>query len=197
MLVKQCVLLAPPWLHLGSNWKRLDVFENFGAFLDSWVFFNVSGSNFTKDFFHGTICCTMVYTKIKEGRPPVSSRACASLQIRDRILICMPCKALVCGWRTFPNILPFFFCTCISYICHDLLRDLFTWWKAIWQCFFCQLFRSLGNLAPGKNPCRQRASGRTFGRTSGRTSGRRACRQRRRKKNHLIEAAPFGRLDQM
>ena len=26
---------------------------------------------------------------------------------------------------------------------------------------------------------------------------RRACRQRRRKKNHLIEAAPFGRLDQM
>ena len=24
-----------------------------------------------------------------------------------------------------------------------------------------------------------------------------ACRQRRRKKNHLIEAAPFGRLDQM
>ena len=39
--------------------------------------------------------------------------------------------------------------------------------------------------------------GRAFGRTSGRTSGRRACRQRRRKKNHLIEAAPFGRLDQM
>ena len=35
------------------------------------------------------------------------------------------------------------------------------------------------------------------GRSSGRTSGRRACRQRRRKKNHLIEAAPFGRLDQM
>ena len=62
-----------------------------------------------------------------------------------------------------------------------------------WQCFFCQLFRSLGNLAPDKNPCRQRASGWTFGRTS----GRRACRQRRRKKNHLIEAAPFGRLDQM
>ena len=30
-----------------------------------------------------------------------------------------------------------------------------------------------------------------------RTSGRRACRQRRRKKNHLIKAAPFGRLDQM
>ena len=26
---------------------------------------------------------------------------------------------------------------------------------------------------------------------------RRACRQWRRKKNHLIEAAPFGRLDQM
>ena len=26
---------------------------------------------------------------------------------------------------------------------------------------------------------------------------RRTCRQRRRKKNHLIEAAPFGRLDQM
>ena len=26
---------------------------------------------------------------------------------------------------------------------------------------------------------------------------RRACRQRRRKKNHVIEAAPFGRLDQM
>ena len=43
----------------------------------------------------------------------------------------------------------------------------------------------------------RRAFGRAFGRTSGRTSGRRACRQRRRKKNHLIEAAPFGRLDQM
>ena len=26
---------------------------------------------------------------------------------------------------------------------------------------------------------------------------RRACRQRGRNKNHLIEAAPFGRLDQM
>ena len=26
---------------------------------------------------------------------------------------------------------------------------------------------------------------------------RRACRQRRRKKDHLIEAAPFGRLDEM
>ena len=26
---------------------------------------------------------------------------------------------------------------------------------------------------------------------------RHACRQRRRKKNHLIEAAPFGRIDQM
>ena len=26
---------------------------------------------------------------------------------------------------------------------------------------------------------------------------RRVCRQRRRKKNHLIEAAPFGRLDQI
>ena len=26
---------------------------------------------------------------------------------------------------------------------------------------------------------------------------RRPCRQRRRKKKHLIEAAPFGRLDQM
>ena len=34
-------------------------------------------------------------------------------------------------------------------------------------------------------------------RAFGRTSGRRTCRQRRRKKNHLIEAAPFGRLDQM
>ena len=65
--------------------------------------------------------------------------------------------------------------------------------EKIWQCFFCQLFRSLGNLAPDKNPCRQRASGWTFGRTS----GRRACCQRRRKKSHLIEAAPFGRLDQM
>ena len=41
------------------------------------------------------------------------------------------------------------------------------------------------------------SGGRAFGRTSGRTSGRRACRQRRRKKNHLIEVAPFGRLDQM
>ena len=35
------------------------------------------------------------------------------------------------------------------------------------------------------------------GRSSGWTFGRRACRQRRRKKNHLIEAALFGRLDQM
>ena len=48
-----------------------------------------------------------------------------------------------------------------------------------------------------RRPCCQTAFGRAFGRTSGRTSGRRACRQRRRKKNHLIEAAPFGRLDQM
>ena len=44
-----------------------------------------------------------------------------------------------------------------------------------------------------RRPCCQTAFGRAFGRTS----GRRACRQRRRKKNHLIEAAPFGRLDQM
>ena len=40
-------------------------------------------------------------------------------------------------------------------------------------------------------------SGWTFGRAFGRTSARRTCRQRRRNKNHLIEAAPFVRLDQM
>ena len=40
-------------------------------------------------------------------------------------------------------------------------------------------------------------SGRPAGRAFGRTSGQRACRQRGAEKNHLIEVAPFGRLDQM
>ena len=42
-------------------------------------------------------------------------------------------------------------------------------------------------------------SGRPAGRSAGRPAGRPggARRQRRRKTNHLIEAAPFGRLDQM
>ena len=47
-----------------------------------------------------------------------------------------------------------------------------------------------------------RAFGRVFGRTSGQTSGRMVVGGARvvsgaEKRNHLIEAAPFGRLDQM
>ena len=47
-----------------------------------------------------------------------------------------------------------------------------------------------------------RAFGRAFGRTSGQTSGRMVGGGARvisgaEKTNHLIEAAPFGRLDQM
>ena len=47
-----------------------------------------------------------------------------------------------------------------------------------------------------------RAFGQAFGRTSGQTSGRTVVGGARvvigaEQKNHLIEAAPFGRLDQM
>ena len=57
--------------------------------------------------------------------------------------------------------------------------------KNIWQRAICFSAGVGPNMAPHQN------SDRPDDRR------RRACRQRRGKKNHLIEAAPFGRLDQM
>ena len=69
--------------------------------------------------------------------------------------------------------------------------------KKVTPCAFLPWVDRVGGRPPdGRRPVvRRPTDGRRT--SSGRTSGRCACRQRRRKKNHLIEAAPFGRLDQM
>ena len=76
---------------------------------------------------------------------------------------------------------------------------------------FDVIFSTVGRrtVVGAVRPCRQTASGRafgrafsrTFGRTFGRTSGQAVVGGARAvssaEKKHLIEAAPFGRLDQM
>ena len=80
--------------------------------------------------------------------------------------------------------------------------------KMFWTCNFFDVQKNVLIIINGKpkvvlrtssvrilSCCDRPADGRWTVVADGRQ--RRPCRQRRRKKKHLIEAAPFGRLDQM